>query len=184
MFFLHFPFFSPLQGGCWGRSGKITLMTVLRCWWLAEISVPGASFGAAQDAAAAETPITDQVPADWLLTVTSVSVRGSESERTKGAEVETMRHSFIALVISWVMEKEWCNIHAHIGVCFYVHVCFIHYVLYIHIFRMFALVWLVPHLIGRTPAVPPWSWLVCLFSAASQWALIGSCAFGGVEASS
>lgn len=50
------------------------MMTTLKCEELIEFSpgsLPSASFGAVLQAVTAETPITDQVPLGWLLTVTS-----------------------------------------------------------------------------------------------------------------
>lgn len=65
------------------------MMTALKRMEFSLRCLPSASFGAALSAATAETPITDQVPADWLLTVTSKSGKGSEGEegeRKKCAE--------------------------------------------------------------------------------------------------
>ena len=50
------------------------MMTTLKFEVLIEFSLrsfPSASFGALQQAVTVETPITDQVPLGWLLTVTS-----------------------------------------------------------------------------------------------------------------
>ena len=70
------------------------MMTTLKCEELIEFSLgslPSASFGAVLQAVTAETPITDQVPLDWLLTVTSKLER--EGEKTQRREKEGGRKS-------------------------------------------------------------------------------------------
>lgn len=60
------------------------MMTTHKCEELIEFSLgslPGASFGAVLEAVAEETPITDQVPLGWLLTVTSTFQREQGTER-------------------------------------------------------------------------------------------------------
>lgn len=92
-------------------------MTVLRCWWLAEFSVPSASFAAALDAAAAETPITDQVPDERLLTVTSESGKSSRGERKeRGPKWRRWRHLYIVL-------DDQVSVRGRVTKYTYAHVC-------------------------------------------------------------
>lgn len=74
--YLLFAFLKPLPRSSvlFTTVEKNLMMTTLKCEELIEFSLgslPSASFGAVLQAVTAETPITDQVPLDWLLTVTS-----------------------------------------------------------------------------------------------------------------
>lgn len=75
IFFLLFTFSDVANKSCTVHfSGKTLMMTTLKCEELIEVSLgslPSASFGAVLQAVTAETPITDQVPLGWRLTVTS-----------------------------------------------------------------------------------------------------------------
>lgn len=70
------------------------MMTTLKCEELIEFSLgslPSASFGAVLQAVTAETPITDQVPLGWLLTVTSKLERERQREMAFKRQGESFR---------------------------------------------------------------------------------------------